>query len=215
MTNKNCNIFPISPFILSPFWELQRLIKLAAKRVVTPLANSRSVKRVLAYLRDMAEFATRLRRRDMFRYYDEAWEFAAQHIYGRFPAEKPLYAPAAPWVPPAPVAFEDRPRWFQVKYSCPYRKIVERVTDNKSNPLYELLVCGHKNRTNDFSGSSESEGWAVARGRRCKQCGDINLAKLDAKLDALDEQINRDLNIRKKSARSVAVPSIRKAAVSA
>ncbi len=111
-------------------------------------------RRVLTYLSDMMEYCRLLHRHDLESEYKQAWETAAEAIYGPLPQRPPNQ------VVPYPTT-EQRPRtWFQKRSAAsPYRKIIARMDD------YEVLECGHRIWRIAFAGDA-------GKRRRCTQCLD-------------------------------------------
>lgn len=131
---------------------------------LTPQSTLQS-KRVLDYLRDMADMSRRLHRHDLATLYEDAWQIAAERIFGPLPARFPMKAfpPLPPDVPRRDTAAgmgkgSPTPAWRLEILSRPWRKIVARDGD------YEVLECGHRCYHTEVPGSP------AARRRRCRDC---------------------------------------------
>lgn len=120
--------------------------------------TSASYKSVLSYLRDMVEICRHSHRPDIARDYEDAWQTAVTHIYGKLPrrpehrshyVETPR--PAAP------------PLWRIKMLSKPFRRIIGRTLDEDGIHV-ELLECGHSRHYYPVEGETQPER------RRCSAC---------------------------------------------
>jgi len=125
---------------------------------------------VLDYLRDMVELCRNLHRPDLEHEYADAWNLAAEKIYGALPPRPPCKGRyAAP-----PVKAGPPPQWRQDLLAKPYRKIVRRLTemDGRYKSEYEQLECGHR-----VMAGIDLPGTSPAKRRRCSECAHEAQAK--------------------------------------
>jgi hypothetical protein len=127
---------------------------------------------ILQYLRRMISISKRKRRQDMQSYYEAAWEFSTDKIYGAFPPRavdlygKQFYKPSNPEVPSG---------FRPVKTSWPLRKIVKinHHPEGYGSAAWEMLECYHELRA--FPGYSNP-----VKSRRCIYCAFVEAQKLSA-----------------------------------
>jgi hypothetical protein len=127
---------------------------------------------ILKYLRRMISISKRKRRQDMQFYYEAAWEFSTDKIYGAFPPRatdlygKRFYKPSNPEVPSG---------FRPVKTSWPLRKIVKinHHPEGYGSAAWEMLECYHELRA--FPGYSNP-----VKSRRCIYCAFVEAQKLSA-----------------------------------
>ena len=106
-------------------------------------SNARS-KSVLKYLREMVKVCRYHRRRDLKLYYEEAWEFASQIIYGPLPARN--LSPSTGSHPDSVIS--EVPAGFRSQNPIsrwPLRKIIKRFSlpYQTWEIRYETLECAH------------------------------------------------------------------------
>ena len=122
---------------------------------------------VLSYLKDMIELCRGLHRHDLVEQYSDAWEFAAQKIYGPLPARLPArgYYAQPTSKPSAPA-----PGWKKQMLAKPLRKIVARFTavEDGLSIDYEQLECGHR-----LIATIDPPDSPQAQRRRCSECARV------------------------------------------
>jgi hypothetical protein len=121
-------------------------------------------RRVLTYLREMAQYCHESRRRDLAWQYESAVELVTQVIYGKLPPRAEIKYP----IPPPEI--RTRTVGQMQMLSRPYQKVIRLVTvaEDGFDFTYEELACGHLSRA--------LVGDSIGKRRRCAACASDQIA---------------------------------------